>query len=138
MSCDVYFGVLSLRYHSFLNPSYKTNQIVRYRYVNYRYKQCCGYGSGIRCFFNPRVLDPPSRIPTHIPESLVHNFWGKKRFNNSMSDGTNFVVCLFKNKIIFYKFCEIYAYKKVRKLVLTSFFNGCLYCDTGWKKQDPG
>jgi hypothetical protein len=80
-----------------------------------RRRQCCGSGSGIRCFFDPwtRIrkrffLDPGSQI--HIFDSLVTNFSGKK-FYNSLKTGPNFFLQNFKNKIIF-NFLKFVATKK--------------------------
>jgi hypothetical protein len=64
-------------YHTFLIPSSLT--------VRYPRKQCCGSGSGIRCFFDPWIRDPgwlkKIKIRDDHPRSyfreLRNNFWVK-------------------------------------------------------------
>ncbi len=77
-------------------------------------------GSGIRSLFDPWIRDPEwvfsgSRISdpgsqTHIFESLMTIFWGKK-FYKSMKIGPNFFLQRFKNKII-NNFVKFVATKK--------------------------
>ncbi len=72
--------------------------------------QCCGSGSGIRCFFLPldpgsgiglfRIPDLGSRIPNPYFWELSDNSLGKK-FYNSSKIGPNFFLQYFKTKIRF-------------------------------------
>jgi hypothetical protein len=64
----------------------------------FKRKQFSGYGSDIRCLFQPWILDLGSQ--TQIFESLLTIFLGKK-FYNSLKIGPNFFLQHFNNKIIF-------------------------------------
>jgi hypothetical protein len=68
--------------------------------------------SGIqnRFFPNPGSRISDSGSQTHIFESLMTIFWGKK-FYNSLKIGPNFFLQHFKNKII-YNFAKFMATKK--------------------------
>jgi hypothetical protein len=51
-------------------------------------------GSGLGVFSNPKS-------PTHISVTNVTIFWGPKKYYNSFSIGSNLILYLFKNKIMF-------------------------------------
>ncbi len=106
-------------------------KIMKASWKQTRYYQCCGSGSGIRCFFDtwnrvpgwafsgswPRI---PNAKPAHISESFVTIFWVK--IFNSLSPGSIFFTFSKNNNL---KFCEIYGYKKVgqkMKLALWHLF----------------
>ncbi len=64
--------------------------------------QCCGYGSRIRCFFDPWIWDkffPGPGSQTHISKSLVKIFG----FNilKNLCQLAQICLYLFKNKIIY-------------------------------------
>ncbi len=81
--------------------------------------QCCG--SGIRCLFDPGILDPGSgicffwipdlwsRIPNQYFESLVTIFWVKRSI--IIWKLVQFFSSAFQ-KLNNFQFCEIYGYKK--------------------------
>jgi hypothetical protein len=65
-------------------------------------------------------LTPRSGSQTHISESLVTNFLGKKFFN-SWSIGSNFSVPVQKNKMV-YNFVTFMDRKKVRRQIFPLLF----------------
>jgi hypothetical protein len=67
------------------------NAIAAFPFGTFTNFQCCGSGSGIRCYFDPWIRDPGWKkprarirdlgsgmnIPYHIFEDLVSTFWVK-------------------------------------------------------------
>jgi hypothetical protein len=110
-----------------------------------------GWGSGIRCLFDPWIQDPGSgmglfwipdlgsRIPNSDFLDLSDNFLGEK-FHNSLKFGPNFFLEQLKNKIILH-FVKFVATKKNFEKIFffTPPFSCCLWIrDPGSEIRDPG